>query len=57
MAYMWSVKYGTNDLSTKQKWIMDMESRLMFDRWEGGERGLIVSLGLVDTDCYFRTDG
>ena len=57
MAYMWSVKYGTNDLSTKQKWIMDMESRLMFDSWEGGERGLIVSLGLVDTDCYFRTDG
>ena len=44
ITYMWNLKYGTNDLSTKQKQIMDMEGRLVFARWwgggvEGGEGG------------------
>ena len=53
IAYMWSLKYGTNYLSTKQKQIMDMEGRLVFSRDGGGERGgLTGSLGLVDTNCY-----
>ena len=35
ISHMWSLKYGTNDLSTKQKQIMDMEGRLVFaGRWE-----------------------
>ena len=34
---MWSLKYTTNDLSTIQKQIMDMEGRLVFAR-EGGRR-------------------
>ena len=33
---MWSLKYGTNDLSTKQ--IMDMEDRPVFARAEGINR-------------------
>ena len=34
---MWSLKYGTNDPSTKQKQIMDMEDRLVFasGEWMG----------------------
>ena len=32
---MWSLKYGTNDLSTKQEQIMDMEDRLVF---AGGQK-------------------
>jgi len=27
---MWSLKYGTNDLTTKQKQIMNMKDRLVF---------------------------
>ena len=27
ITYTWSLKYGTNDLSTKQKQIMDMKGR------------------------------
>ena len=30
---------GTNDLSTEQKQIMDMEDRLVFAREEGGGKG------------------
>ena len=44
---MWSLKYGTNDLSTKQKQVMDMEGRHMFarevgkgKRWTDGEFGI-----------------
>ena len=32
------IKYGTNDLSTKQKQMMDMEDRLLFAKgreWDG----------------------
>ena len=29
---MWNLKYGTKDLSTKQKQIMDLENRLGFAR-------------------------
>ena len=46
---MWSLKYGTNDLSTKHKQIMDMEGRLVFFRGETG--GLMEIWGLVDADC------
>ena len=49
---MWSLKYGTNDLSTKQKQITDMEERLVFAGGEWGEGRLIGSLGLVDADGY-----
>ena len=35
--YMRSLKYGTNDLSTKQKHIMDMEDRLVVAKGEGRE--------------------
>lgn len=34
-----SLKYGTNDLSTKQKQIIDMAGRLMFASGEGREGG------------------
>ena len=34
---MWSLKYGANDLFTKQKQIMDMEGQLAFASREGGE--------------------
>ena len=34
---MWSLKYGTNDLSTKQKQIMDMEEGLVFAKGRGRE--------------------
>ena len=35
ITYMWSLKHGTNDLSTKEKQIMDMEGRLVFVRGRG----------------------
>ena len=38
ITYMWSLKYDTNDLSTKQKQIMDTEGRLVFARVEEEER-------------------
>ena len=44
--YMWSLKYGTNDLSTKQKQIMDMEGRLLFAMRERGERGTDGEFGI-----------
>ena len=34
---MWILKYGTNDLPTKQKQIMDIEDRLVFARVRGRE--------------------
>ena len=47
ITYMWSLKYGTNDLSTKQKrsWACGTDSCLL-----GGAEGVgwIGSLGLVD---------
>ena len=46
---MWSLKYGTNDLSIKQKQITDMEGRPAFAR-EGEERGE------RGTDGEFRVD-
>ena len=49
---MWSLKYGTNDLSTKQKQIIVMEGRLVFARGERGETELTGRLGLEDADCY-----
>ena len=41
-------KIWTNDLSTKQKQIMDLEDRLVFARGEGEGVGWFGSLGLVD---------
>ena len=49
---MWSLKYGINDLPTKQKQIMDMEDRLVFAIGDDREGvGWIGSLGLVDENC------
>ena len=39
-------------LSTKQKKIMDIESRLVFASGEQREGGMDWELGLVDADCY-----
>ena len=39
ITYTWSLKYDTDDLSTKQKQITDMESRLVFAKGERGEEG------------------
>ena len=50
ITYMWNLKYGTNDLSIKQKQIMDMESRLVSTRGMGKRRGWPGSLELVDTN-------
>ena len=36
--YMWNLKYDINDLSIKQKQIMDMESRFVFAREEAGRK-------------------
>ena len=33
-SYVWSLKYGTNDLSEKQKQGIDMEDKLVFAREE-----------------------
>ena len=44
--YMWNLKYGTNDLSTKQKQIMDMEGRLVFAREDKGESGTDWEFGV-----------
>ena len=52
ITYIWSLKYGMNDLSTKQKQIMDMEDRLVFARGEEGKGGLTENLGLVYAACY-----
>ena len=50
---MWSLKYGPNNLSIKQKQIMDMEDRLGFARRETEEGvGWIGSLGLVGENCF-----
>ena len=43
---MWSLKYHTNDLSTKQKQIMDMEGRLVFARGWRVERGTDGEFGV-----------
>ena len=40
---MWSLKYSTNDLSTKQKQIMGMEGRLLFAG--GGGKGQELKVG------------
>ena len=40
ITYVWSLKYGTNDLATKQKQIVDMENRLVFARGEGEASGM-----------------
>ena len=39
ITYMWTLKHGTNDLSTKHKQIMDKEGRLVFARGEVGREG------------------
>ena len=44
ITYMWSLKYGINDLSSEQKQIMDMESRLVFVRRKWG---------VIEIDVYF----
>ena len=36
ITYTWSLKYGTNALSTKQKQIRDMENRLVLPGGRGG---------------------
>ena len=48
---MWNLIYGTNDLSTKQKQIMDMEGRLVF-AGDWGCMGWMGSLEYIDADCY-----
>ena len=48
---MWSLKYGTNDLPTKQKQIMDMEDRIVVAKGEVEGVGWIGSLGLADVNC------
>ena len=53
ITYMLNLKYGTNDLSTKQKQFMDMEDRLVFARGEGEGVGWIGSLELVDENSCF----
>ena len=53
IAYMWSLKHGTNDLFTKQKQIMDMEDRLEFAGRQGV--GWIGSVGLVDANYYISS--
>ena len=50
ITYLWNLKYGTNELPTKQKQIMAMESRLMVASGKGV--GWTSSLGLVDANCY-----
>ena len=54
---MWSLKYSTNDLSTKQKQIMDMEGRHVFVRGAVGDWELMGSLGLVDADLHLERMG
>ena len=44
--YMWSLKYGRNDLYTKQKQIMDIEGRYVFAMGEGAERGRDGEFGI-----------
>ena len=44
---MWSLKYDTNDLSAKQKQIMDTENILVFARRERGKRGTDREFGVV----------
>ena len=39
ITYTWSLKYGTNDLSSKQKQIMDMKGRFVFAKVEEVETG------------------
>ena len=49
---MWSLKYGTDDQSIKQKQIMDMEGgRLVFARRGEGREGMVGEFGLVDVGC------
>ena len=43
---MWSLKYGTNDLSKKQKKTMDIEGRLVFASGKGEERGTDKEFGV-----------
>ena len=43
---MWNLEYGTDDLSIKQKQVMDMEIRLVFSRGEGGEKGMDGEFGV-----------
>ena len=52
---MWSLKYGTKDLSTNQKQIMDIKGRLVFSRGRMEKEGGVL-------DCYiqnvtFKMDG
>ena len=52
--YMWNLKYGTNDLSTKQKQIMDMEDALYFPGWKGrkwGGLGIYFSIQQIFLEC------
>ena len=46
ITYMWSLKYGTDDPSTKQKHITDMEIRLVFSRGVGEEKGTNGEFGV-----------
>ena len=43
---MWSLKYGTSDLSTKQKQIMDMEDKLVFAGGRGKSGGIEGEFGV-----------
>ena len=52
--YKWNLKYGTDNLSTKHKQMMDIEGRLVFARGDGGKRGTEGSLKLVDEDSYIQ---
>ena len=51
ITYMWSLKYGTNDLSMKEKH-HGQGGQACVCKGEGEGGGGTGSLGLVDADCF-----
>ena len=52
ITYMWNLKYGTMNLSTKQKWTHRHREQTCGCQGVGEGEGWTESLGLVDANYY-----
>ena len=52
IAYIWNLRYSTNEPFHRKEKIMDLENRLVVAKGEGEGVGWLGSLGWIDTNYY-----